>query len=167
MPSRRHKRQTGPVYLAMDFIFDCYCFLFDMSGVLDATFLAGTATIVWQRGDIFDGFHLEASRFKGRDGTLATTARSLDLHFYVLDSKFLSLFGSLLGSTLTGKRGALAAPLETTRAGTCPTERVSLGVGDRHGGVVKRRFDVGKRDGHVAPDGLLFYFACLNLLGHW
>ena len=66
-----------------------------------------------------------------------------------LDAELGGFFGGLLGGHLTGERRALAAPLEAAGAGTGPAERIALGVGDRHAGVVEGRLDVGDAHGHI------------------
>jgi hypothetical protein len=121
---------------------------------------------MWQWGHILDGFHFQAGGFQSGDRTFATAAGAFDLHFDILDAKLLGLFSSLLSGTLTGKRGALAATLETARASARPTQRVTLGVGDCHGGVVEGRLDVSDHDRHVSTDRFLLDFRWFNLLGH-
>ncbi len=123
---------------------------------LHSSFFAWSAAIVGQGTHVFDRLHFEARRFEGGDGTLATTARALDSDFDIFDAKLTRLLGGLLCGTLTGKRRALSAALESTGAGTCPTERISLGVGDRDHRVVKSCDNVRNSDRHVSTCAFLF-----------
>lgn len=117
---------------------------------LYATLLAWAASVVRKRRDVFDRFDFEPGCFQGSNGAFATTARPLHADFNFLHAKLLGLVGRLLGSHLAGKRGALAASLETCGASTGPTERVALLVGNGYRRVVERRGDIGDAHGYIA-----------------
>src|SRR5262249_61007367 len=86
---------------------------------------------------------VEPGRLQRGDGRLAAGARALDPNLDLLHPELLRLAGTLLGGPLGGERGALAAALEPDRPGRRRAERVAVGVGDRHDGVVERRLHVG------------------------
>lgn len=108
-----------------------------------------------QRRDVFDRFDCQSGRFKGCNGTFAAAARPFYLHIQLLDAEFNRLLRTLLGSTLSGKWRALSTSLEPARTSAGPAERVALGIRDGHGGIVKRRFDMGDANSNVSP-GTLF-----------
>jgi len=172
MPSRRHNLQTGPVYLAILFAYSVRLILKFLcvslqSTTLHATLLAGTATIVGQRGDVFDRLHSQACRFERGDRAFASTAGALHFDLDILNSKFLGFVGSLLSGALTGERGALATSLEATGTRTGPAERIAFGVGDGDRGVVEGALNMSNRHRHIPTNGLLLNFWCFSLLGHF
>ena len=146
--------------------------------LLYSSFLARAAAVVRQGRDVFDRLNLQASGFQRGDRTFAAAAGAFYFYVDVLHAKLARLFSHLLGSTLAGKRSALAASFEPARAGAGPTERVALGIGDRDHRVVEGRHDVGDCHGHVATRGLLldlrFFcaldaftcFTCFGCFGH-
>jgi len=111
---------------------------------------------VGQGAHVFDRFYFETRGFEGGDGTFATTAGAFDSDFDIFDAKLPSLLGGLLCGTLPGKGRAFSAAFESASAGTCPAERIALGVGDRDRGVVKSRNNVCDGNGHVSARALLF-----------
>ena len=86
---------------------------------LDASLLRWTAAVVRQWGDVFDRFNRQTRSMNGRNGTITSCTRSLDLDFHFFDTKLTGRIGNGFGGTLSGKWGALAAAFETycTRAG--------------------------------------------------
>jgi len=118
---------------------------------------------VGQWADVFDRLDFESGSFQGGDGTFAATARAFDSDFDIFDAKLASLLGLLCG-TLPRKRRALSAALEPGGPGTCPAERIALGVGDRDHRVVKSRDNVCDGDGHVSACAFLFglRFRCFS-----
>src|SRR5205823_6122871 len=56
-----------------------------------------------------------------------------------------------LGGALIGERSTLAAALETNGARRGEAERVAVGVGDGHDGVVERRRDMGDAATNISP----------------
>jgi len=120
--------------------------------VLDAPPFARTASIVGNRRCIFDLLHGDPRRLQGSDCRFATRARPLHANLNFLNPILRSLFGSLLCRHLTSKRGAFPRSLEATRSGTRPTNRVTLGIGDRHLRVVERRLDERDRRRDITPN---------------
>ena len=112
------------------------------------------------RGDVFDQFDLQPRRLQCGDGTFSTGSWSFDPNLDVAHPKFGRFLGGLLGGTLAGKRSAFATALEPAGTGTCPAQRVTLDIGDRHRGVVERRVNMGDAVGHVAPYAFLFIALC-------
>src|ERR1700747_1390016 len=53
---------------------------------LDPALFWGTAAVVRQRRDVFDGLDQEAGGLDGRDGAFSSGARSLDLDLHLLDA---------------------------------------------------------------------------------
>ena len=106
-------------------------------------------------GTVLDRLDLQASLLQGGNGAFPARAGPLDTHIHVLDTKLDRFFRRLLGGTLARERGTLAASLETTGSGACPAERITLVVGDRDNGVIKRRFHVCHGHGNVASLSLI------------
>ena len=120
--------------------------------VLDTSLFAWPATVVRQRSNVFDRFDGEPGRLQGGNRTFATATWPLDPNVDFLDAELRGFVGTLLGSALTCEGRALTATLETTRTRGGPTERVTLGVGDRHGRVVEGRFDVSDARSYVTTN---------------
>src|ERR1700730_6277369 len=94
---------------------------------LHAALLGGAATVVRQRGDVFDRLDGHAGGLQGGDGAFATAARAFDADVQFADAELRGFFGTLLGRHLAGEGRALAAPLEAAGAGTGPAQRVAFG----------------------------------------
>ncbi len=133
--------------------------------LLYSSFLARATAVVRQGRDVFDRLNFQASGFQRGDRTFAAAAGTFYFYVDVLHAKLARLLSHLLGSTLAGKRSALAASFEPARAGAGPTERVALGIGDRDRRVVEGRYDMGDSYGHVATRGLFLDLRCLSALG--
>src|SRR5262249_17364614 len=69
----------------------------------------------------------------------------------LLEAELRRFLGGDLRGALRGERRALAAALEPDRAGRRVAQRVAVGVGDGHDGVVERRLDVGNALADVPP----------------
>ena len=134
----------------------------DQRGGLDAATLARPATIVRNGGHVLDQFDRHASGLQGSDGAFATGARALDANFNFLDTEFSCLFGRLLRGDLAGKGSAFTTPLEATRPRTGPAQRITLGVGNSHRGVVERGADVRYGHGNIATRLTTFNFRHLK-----
>ena len=93
------------------------------------------------RRRIFDLLDGDACCLQRGDRRLTSGPRPLDANLDFLDPVLRSLLSRLLSGHLTSKRRALPRALETTRASTCPTNRITLGVGDRYLGIVERRLN--------------------------
>ena len=115
---------------------------------------------MWDRSDIFDQLHVQASGLQCGDRAFATRAWAFDTNFNVTHAKLAGLFSSLLSRTLTSERGALATTLESTGSGTGPTQGVTLGIGNRDGRVVERCMNVGDTVGNVAPNAFFLVGLC-------
>src|SRR6187455_2358834 len=116
MPSRRHRRQTGPLYRAM-------------AGVLDSAPLGRAATVVGDGRDVGDGGDLEAGSLERADGLLATRAGTLHEH---LDMAHAVLHGALGGSVRAeggSVGGALAGALEARETRAAPGDGRARQVG--------------------------------------
>lgn len=114
--------------------------------VLDTSFLSGSASVVRDRGAVFDRLYVQACRLQCGDGAFATTARSFHADVHVSHSHLDRLFGNLLRGTLASKGSAFPTTFESASASTSPTQGVALGVSDRHRCIVERGIDV--RDAH-------------------
>ncbi|TWT52498.1 hypothetical protein Pla22_01220 [Rubripirellula amarantea] len=129
-------------------------------GRLDATLFTRAASVVRNRGYFLDQLHIQTSGLQRSDSTLAARTWALNLHFNITHAEFLSLFSSLLCSTLTGERGALTTTLEPARSSTGPAKRIALGISDGHGRVIERCVNVSNAAGDVATDAFLFVGLC-------
>ena len=114
--------------------------------------------MVGDRRTIFDGFDIQSGSLQRRDRAFASATRAFysDINFF--DPKFGGLVSCLLGRTLTGKWRALTTAFESASSCTCPTQRLTLGIGDGHGCVVKGRMDVCDSIGDVSPYSAFFRF---------
>ncbi len=109
--------------------------------------------------DVFNQFHVQASRLQCRDGAFATASGAFDANFHVTHSKLAGFFGGLLSRTLTGKGRAFSAAFESAGTSTRPTKRVAFGVRDGDGRVVERCMNVSNAAGDIASDA--FFLVCL------
>ena len=115
----------------------------------DASLLWRTATVVRQRSDIFDTFHIHTSSLQRRDCAFTPASRPTNSHFKLLYAKLGSFFGSLLGSALARIGRSLTTSLEAARATARPAERVPLGVCNGDCCVVETCRDVGNSSRHT------------------
>jgi hypothetical protein len=84
----------------------------------------------------------QSDLLKGRDGRFAPGTRTLDPDFYLTHAITHSGSCTTLCSLLCGKRRAFARTFETYTAGGTRADRVTIWVGNRNQGIVKRRFYV-------------------------
>src|SRR5262249_59505549 len=84
-------------------------------------------------------------------GRLAPGAGAFHAHLDLLDAKLRRLLRADFRGPLGGERRALAAALESDRAGRGVAERIAVGVGNGDDGVVERRLDMGDALADVAP----------------
>src|SRR6266849_9159754 len=96
---------------------------------LDAALFAGTASVVWNRGDIFDGGDFEADGLQGADGGFAAGTGTLDSDFNLSHAVRHGLASGVLGDLLGGKSGALARAFKADLAGGGPSQQVAMHVG--------------------------------------
>src|SRR5690606_6841126 len=76
------------------------------------------------------------------DRRLTAGAGALDEHVDLLHAVLLGLARGVLGGHLRGVRRGLARALEAHVACRRPGDHRTVGVGDRHDGVVERALDV-------------------------
>jgi hypothetical protein len=95
---------------------------------------------------------------QSRDCTFASGTRPFDSDVDILNAKLHGSLGSLLCSTLSGKRRAFSATLKTTSAAAGPTKRVATRIRNRHARVIKRCLYVHNRNGHIATRLFSFGF---------
>src|SRR5688572_26379967 len=105
-PTRRQTRHFGPIALA----------------TLDSPLLPRPASVVRQRGHVFDGAHVEARRLQRADGALAARAGALDFHLELAHAELRGLLGARLGGLLRGERRRLARPLVADRTRRGPAQ---------------------------------------------
>ena len=103
---------------------------------------------------VLDQLDGHTGRLQSRNCTLTSRTRTLHTYFQFFHTKLGRLLSGLLSGTLAGKWSTLATPFETARSGTRPTQRISLGVGDRDRGVVERGFHVSQRNRDVTTQFL-------------
>src|SRR6478735_11866531 len=117
--------------------------------VSNAPTLAGTATVVRDRGHVADRGDGEARGLKRPERRFAARTGTGDFDFQRAHAVLLRLLRHVLGGNLCGIRGRLARTLEAHRAGGGPGNRVALRVGDGDGRVVERRVHVRDAGGDV------------------
>ena len=101
---------------------------------------------------IFNELDGDPGSLQRGDRRFAARTRSLYANLDFLDPVLRSLFSSLLGRHLTSKRRALPRTFKPTRSRTRPTNRVTLGIGDRHLRVVEGRLDERDRRRDITPN---------------
>jgi hypothetical protein len=126
--------------------------------ILDASFLPWTTAVVRNGGTIFNDLDGQTSSLQGSDRTFPATTWAFDANFTFSHPELNSLFTRLLCRTLSGKRGAFAASLETGSTRSTPAQSITFQIGDRHNGVVEGRIDVDNANGNVAADFSFFRF---------
>ena len=131
-----------------------------MNRRLNATLLARTTAVVRDRRYVFDQLDIQPSCLQRGDGAFTTRARTLHADFNVSHAKLGCLFRSLLSGALPSKRGALSTSFESARTGTCPAQRITLGIGDRHGRIIERGVDVRDATSDIATDPLFLVCLC-------
>lgn len=99
---------------------------------------------------VFDLLDCNTRSLQSGDRRLSSGTWPFDPHLDLFDAELGSLLGGLLGRHLTSKGSALARSFKIAGPGTCPAERVSAAVGDRHVRVVEGCFDESDRTGDVA-----------------
>jgi len=125
---------------------------------LNASLLAWPAAVMRDRGAILDCLDIQAGGLQRGNRTLATAPRAFHANIDFLHPGLNRFFGDLLGSTLPGKRSALAAAFEAASSCARPANRVALGIGNRHRRIVERRIDMRDAHGNVLSNSLLLRF---------
>src|SRR5687768_7551652 len=113
MPSRRHRRQTGPMYRAINSI---------LSALSNSATLRGTAAVVGNRRDVADRLHLDANRLQRADRRLAAGPRSLHAHLYGPQPIRLGRIAGIHRGLRRGEWRSLARALEADAAGARPRD---------------------------------------------
>src|SRR4026207_2449302 len=133
MPSRRHRRQTGPMQRAM--------YSYSLKD-LNAATLRGPATVVRNRRDVANRLHLDPHGLQRTNRRL--TARPWALHPDVDRAKSIRFRGVARAhrGLRRGKRRPLPGPLEADAPRTRPRDHVAFGVRDRDLRVVERGVNV-------------------------
>src|SRR5438128_5295504 len=126
MRSRRHSRQTGPVYRATS----------------DPPPLRRTAAVVRNRRHVLDTDDFDPGALDRADRGLASGTRTLHLHVDLAHAVFHRPARHGLRCELRSERRRLARPLEAHVAGRRPGDRVPLLIGDADDRVVEGRLDV-------------------------
>ncbi len=127
---------------------------------LDASFLPWATSVVRDRGDFLDQFHVQASSLEGCDCTFATRTWAFDTNFDVTHTELGCFLSSLLSGTLSGEGGALSASLESAGSGAGPAKSVAFGVGNGYRRVVKGCVNVRDAIADVATDAFFLVGLC-------
>lgn len=122
------------------------------SNELNATSFARSATVVWNRSDVFDQLNRNSSCLQSSNSRFATRARTFDSNFDLLNTKLCSFFSGLLCCQLARKRCALSRALESAGTSTCPAKGITLSVSDRNSRVVESCFHVSNRGSDVSSN---------------
>lgn len=117
---------------------------------LDPAFLARTATVMRNWGNVLNKLDKNAGGLQRGNSALSPGPWAIYMYSNFLYAKFCSFFSCLLRRTLPSKRCALAASLEPTCTGACPTECVAFRICDGHSRVIEGRTNVSNSDGDVA-----------------
>ncbi len=111
-------------------------------GLLDSTFLLGSAAVVGQRGDVLDGLNSEPGSLQGTDGRLPSGAGTFDVDFDLGDAVFFGFVGTFFCGTLCGEGSAFSGAFETNGSSRAPANSVSVDVGDGNNGIVEGSVNV-------------------------
>src|SRR5918992_619894 len=109
MPSLRHRRETGPLYRAIE--------------RLDPAPLGWAAAVVRDGRDVGDGGDLETGRLERADGLFASRAGTLHEHLDLTHAVLHRAARGAVGAERGGVGRALAGSLEAGQAGTAPCDR--------------------------------------------
>src|SRR3972149_2301961 len=118
-PAWRHKRQTGPIYLAI-----FYPLLYSSS-------FGRSYSAMGDGGDIPDAGNIEPGALQGANGGLTSAARTFDKNIDLPQTALHGFLGSVPGGQLGGVRRTFARAGELGGAGATPGKGVALRVGER------------------------------------
>src|ERR1700686_2679483 len=164
IPSLRHSRQTGPMYLAIRFQIPSltqkvqftvrWTFVLLTTGASNASALRRPASIMRYRRPILNRLYFNSRGSQGAHSRF--TAGAWSAHSYLNRSQpiFLGLVGSRQRRLLRGEWSSLPGPSKPERAGTRPGQYVSNEVREGDDGVVERRLDMHQ----AGRDNLLLFF---------
>jgi len=110
------------------------------------------------RCDILNILNTESQSVQGTDSRLAAGAWPADANVNIFDTELERSFAGLVRRNLSCKRGRFTRATESTTAGRCPRESITLAIGNRDDRVIEGSMDVRYRVNHVLFDLLLFRF---------
>src|ERR1035437_6791510 len=170
MPSRRHCRQTGPIYLAKllsPYLFSLRCGLRPWQGFVPLTnrsltvaapiraervskrisqlhsaLLGRTAPVVRDGRHILDGADFNTGGAQRANRRFAARTGAGNAHFHHPQPAFVRLVGRRHGRLLGGEGRALARSAKAERTGAGPGNRVAFLIADGHDGVVEGGLDM-------------------------
>src|SRR6266849_4627320 len=152
MPSRRHKRQTGPMYRATKppGLSDHPCIMVydhDTSSRftrqrLHPPTLRRAAAVVRNRGYIADDADSKPSRLQRTQSGVSPSSWSFHLHLYAAHTGVGCLTRRALRRHLRSKRSPFARPFEAYRPSARPRHDVSLRISNRHNRIVEGGVDI-------------------------
>lgn len=94
---------------------------------------------------------------------LTAWPRAFDFNIQILDALILGCTTSHFRSYLSRKRGRFARALEALPTGRCPRQRITLTIGNRNNGIVKRGMNVSNTIRDIFTD--LFAHALSSIAG--
>src|SRR5690625_103780 len=115
----------------------CRAWLRVCSKALDATTFGRACTVVRNWSDVLNGANFQAGGLQRTNRGFTTGAWSFDEDVNFTHPVFLGALGSMLGRSLSSKRGRFTGTFETHLSGRCPRDNGTGGVGDRNDGVVE------------------------------
>src|ERR1035437_9709891 len=169
MPSRRHCRQTGPIYLAKllsPYLFSLRCGLRPWQAFvplkrsltvaapiiaarvskrfsqLHSALLGRTAPVVRDGRHILDGADFNTDGAQRANRRFAARTGAGNAHFHHPQPAFVRLVGRRHGRLLGGEGRVLARSAKAERTGAGPGNRVAFLIADGHDGVVEGGLDM-------------------------
>src|ERR1017187_6808296 len=170
MPSRRHCRQTGPIYLAKllsPYLFSLRCGLRPWQAFVPLTnrsltvaapiraervskrfsqlhsaLLGRTAPVVRDGRHILDGADFNTGGAQRANRRFAARTGAGNAHFHHPQPAFVRLVGRRHGRLLGGEGRAIALSVKAERTGAGPGNRVAFLIADGHDGVVEGGLDM-------------------------
>ena len=101
------------------------------------------------RGYVGNAGDFEANRIQCAHCRFTPWAGSFDTHFKVLNTAFLRCFTCSLSRNLRSKRRALTRTAKTGTTRCCPSQSITLTIGNRHDGVIKRCVNMSNSFSHI------------------
>jgi hypothetical protein len=109
---------------------------------LYAALLWRAATVVGQRGNVLDGYHLNTVLGKGADSTFASRTRTLHEYIHLLQASIDGHLGAISRGRLCCVGRVLLRASEAHLPGRRPRDDLSILIGQGYDDVVERRADV-------------------------
>ena len=110
------------------------------------------------RCDILNILNTESQSIQGTNSRLAAGAWPTNANVNIFDTELERGFAGLVRRNLGCKRCRFTRSTETTTAGRCPREGITLAIGNRDDRVIEGSMDVRYRVNHVLFNLLLFRF---------